>query len=140
MAANEGYSGSSKDHYYHSLGVTSEASCLKHQERSCGYQSCLKLMEGCLLAPANQCQRVGITPRTTEVALNSARQSPEARHTRNSRNPLPEFCNKLSMGQNIIVWVANNERLDNPDKDYCVVKTEGWATKLEEGGPRSAEH
>ena len=42
------------------------------------------------------------------------------------------------MGQNIIVRVANNERLDNPDEDYFVAKIEEKAIKLEEGGTYSA--
>ena len=59
----------------------------------------------------------------------------EERHTRNTRTPLQNFCKGLSVGENIIVWVSDNKKKDNPDKE-CVVKREG--NKLEEAGTYSA--
>ena len=138
VAVDEGYSGSSKDHYYRSLGATEEASRFNRRERACGCQPCLKLIDGCLLTLANESRKAGTTPRATELALKSAQSAPAARYTRNARNPLPEFCEKLSVGQNIIVRVANNERSDNPDEEYFVGKIEGKAMTLEEGGTYSA--
>ena len=50
-----------------------------------------------------------------------------------AKKHLPELCERLSVGQNIIVQVANNEQLDNPNEEYVVGKIEGKAIKLEGG-------
>mmetsp|Transcript_37338 Transcript_37338/g.67147 ORF Transcript_37338/g.67147 Transcript_37338/m.67147 type:complete len:148 (+) Transcript_37338:840-1283(+) len=67
-----------------------------------------------------------------------ARPTPELRHTRNARNPLPEFCKKLKLGDNIIVRVANEKRLLNADEEYFVAKIEEEAVQLNEAGTYSA--
>lgn len=72
------------------------------------------------------------------VTLQSSRPAPAARHTRGARNPLPEFCKGLKVGQNIVVRVSNEEKDDNPDENYFVAKVEEKAIKLEEGGTYSA--
>ena len=110
VATDSGYSGSSKDHYYRSMGVTEEASRLSRRERACGCQPCLKLLISCILTPANTGMSAGTTPQATTVSLAPARPAPEARQTRNARNPLPEFCEGLAVGQNIIVRVSNDEK------------------------------
>jgi len=71
---------------------------------------------------------------STWVRLHSARPSPEARRTRNARNPLPDFCEGLSVGENIIVRVSNDEKDENPDEEYFVAKIEEKAKQLEEEG------
>ena len=62
----------------------------------------------------------------------------EERHTRNARIPLPDFCEGLSVGENMIVRVSNNEKEDNPDEEYFVAKIKEKAIKLEEAGTYSA--
>ena len=106
VGVKEGYSGSSKDHYYCSIGATEEASRLFRRERACGCQACLKLEDGCLLTPANSETKAGITPRGTTVILEPSRQTIDTHHTRGARNPLPEFCQGLKLGQNIVARVS----------------------------------
>ena len=72
------------------------------------------------------------------MVIQSLRQVPASRHTRNARNPLPEFCNELKVGQNIIVRVSDEEREDNPDEEYFVAKIKGKVKQLEEDGVYSA--
>jgi len=92
VATDTGYNGSSKDHYYRSKGAMEEASPLARQEQACGCQPCLKLLPNCALSPANTEMVAGTTLKETDVCLAPARAAPAARHTRNARNPLPEFC------------------------------------------------
>ena len=117
VGVKEGYSGSSNDHYYRSAGATVEASRLFWRERACGCRPCLKLEDGCLLTPANTETKAGKTPRGWTVTLEPKRQTLASRHTRGARNPLPEFCQELKVGQNIIVRVSNDEKDDNPDEE-----------------------
>ena len=139
VAVDAGYKGSSKDHYYRSLGVTEEASRLSRRERACGCQECLKLnQQSCSLTLDNFDLMAGTTPRATNVVLHTAQPTPEARHTRNARNPLPEFCEGLNVGKSVIVRVSNEERASIPDEDYFVAKIEGNALKLEDAGVYSA--
>ena len=44
----------------------------------------------------------------------------------------------LSVGENIIVWVSNGEKEDNPDEEYFVAKIKERAIKLEEAGTYSS--
>ena len=88
--------------------------------------------------PNNTALKAGTTPRGIYVKLYSARPTPEARHTRNFRNPLPEFCNSLKVRDNIIVRVHDNERARNWNEDYFVANIEKGARKLDEGGVYSA--
>ena len=90
------------------------------------------------MTPANVNLQTAKTARATRVVLNSCRLAPEARHTRNARNPLPEFCEGLNVGDNIIVRVSNEEKAANPDEEYFVAKIEEKAVKLEEAGVYSA--
>ena len=129
-----GYSGSSRDHYYRSIGATMEASSLLCHERACGCQPCLKLQRDCTLISANVSLMAGTTPRASTVVLKTACPAPASRHTRNARNPLPEFCRGLKVGKNIVVWVSNEEKEANQDKDYFVAKIGERAVKLEEDG------
>ncbi len=138
VAAEEGYSGSSQDHYYLSVGATEEASRLMRQERACGCRPCLVLHDDCTMTPANGELLTAKTARATAVVVRSSRPAPEACHTRNARNPLPEFCKGLSVGDNIIVRVAEEEKESNPDEVYFVAKIEEKAVKLEEAGTYSA--
>lgn len=139
VSVEEGYSGSSKDHYYRSIGATDEASRLIRRERACGCRPSLRLvMDGCTLTKANTTLAAGTTPKARSVKLYSARPAPAARHTRNARNPLPEFCAGLTVGKNIIVRVSNEEREENLDEDYFVAKIEKRAVKLDEAGVYSA--
>ena len=138
VAVEAGYSGSSMDHYYRSIGATEEASRLLRRERACGCRPCLQLKDGCILTPANTDTKAGKSPRATTVTLQSARPAPAARHTRGARNPLPEFCKELKVSQNIVVRVSNEEKDESPDENYFVAKVEEKAIKLEEGGTYSA--
>ena len=133
-----GYKASSRDHYYRSLGVTEEASRLSRRQRACGCPPCLKLQPGCILTPANINVKAGTTPEATNVVLMPARPTPQLRHTRNARNPLPGFCKNLKVGDNVIVRVANEERMENQDEDYYVAKIEGDALQLDEAGTYTA--
>ena len=83
--------------------------------------------------------KAGTTPKASNVVLVPVRPTPEARHTRNARNPLPEFCTKLKAGDNAIVRVENEERLQNPDEEYFVAKIEDNDLQLDEAGMYSAE-
>ena len=104
-----------------------------------GSQPCLNLVNGwCTLTLDNDTLGAGTTPRATTVKLYSARPAPAARHTRNARNPLPEFCASLSVRTNIIVRVSNEERAENLEEDYFVAKIEKRALKLDEAGVYSA--
>ena len=65
VATSDGYSGSSKDHYYWSQGKSEEASRLFCRERSCGCPPCLMLMPwNCLMLP-----RSGLEAGTTLPGL-----------------------------------------------------------------------
>ena len=77
------------------------------------------------------------TPKASNVVLLPALPTPEARHTRNVRNPLPEFCRKLRVGDNVIVCVTNEERLLNPDEEHFVAKIEQDVLLLNEAGTYS---
>ena len=61
-------------------------------------------------------------------------QISEAWHTRNTRNPLPEFCESLKIGTNFAVHVPPEERNENPDEEYFVANIKENAKKLEEDG------
>ena len=80
----------------------------------------------------------GTTPRATTLVLHPAPPAPASCHTQNARNPLPEFCEGLSVGKTIIVRVSNEERADNLDEEYLVANIEEEATLLEEDGTYSA--
>ena len=139
VAADSGYSGSSKDHYYRSIGATQEAARLSRRQRACGCQPCFRLKPlDCKLTPANTDVKAGTTPQSMTVTIKPLREAPEARHTRNARNPLPEFCRGLRVGTNVIIRLSDDEREDNPDEEYFVAKIEGDAIQLEEPGVYSA--
>ena len=139
VAAQGGYRGSSRDHYYQSVGVTGEAARLLRRERACGCKPCLQLKsQECELTPANVNVKTGTTPRPTSLVIQPLRQSSTTRHTRNARNPLPEFCMSLSVGGNVIVRVSDDERSDNPNEEYFVAKIEGAVKQLDEDGVYSA--
>ena len=91
VSVEQGYYGSSKDHYYRSIGATEEASRLVCREHACGCWPCLKLEDGCTLTLDNTTVAAGTTPKASTVVMYSARPAPAAPHTRNARNPLPEF-------------------------------------------------
>ena len=74
------------------------------------------------------------------MILHPARPSPEARHTRNARNPLPEFCQQIAVRDNIIVRQAEEERLENPGEEWFVAKVEEKPRKLGEAGVYAAVH
>ena len=138
VAVEKGYSGSSKDHYYLSLGKTAEASGLHIRERACGCPPCLKMMpDKCLLLP-NSNFEAGINPPGEKIQLSAARPSAEVRHTRNARNPRQEFCAGLKVGDNVVVRIADEEREINPDEEYFVCKIEEKAIILSEAGMYSA--
>ena len=139
VMVDEGYHGSSKDHYYRSIGVTEDASRLYRRTRACGCRPCLKLEDDCALTLDNTTLAAGTTPRATIVKLYSARPTPSARHTRNARNPRPEFCTGLKIGENVIVRASQEERNLNLNEDYFVAKIERKAKKLDEGGMYSAQ-
>jgi hypothetical protein len=138
VAAASGYSGSSKDHYYRSMGATIQAARLLRRMRSCGCWPCLTLEPNCSLTPVNANLTAGTTPRGTSIVIPPLQQTQEARHTRNARNPLPEFCESLKIGTNVVVRVSAEERSENPDEEYFVAKIEEKAKKLEEDGVYSA--
>ena len=85
--------------------------CLSRWERACGCQPCLRLEPGCTMTLENVELKAGTTANASNVVLVPARPTPEARHTRNARNPLPDFFTQLKAGDNIIVRLANEERL-----------------------------
>ena len=76
----------------------------------------------------------GTTPRAVPRLLHSARLSAEACNTRNARNPLPELCGGLRVGDNIISQLANKERKSNPDEDYFIANIEGQDKKIDGAG------
>ena len=76
--------------------------------------------------------------RAPSEVIQLLRQSSTTRHTRNARNPLPEFCMSLSVGENVIIRVSDEERNDNPNEEYFVAKVEGEVKKLDEDGVYSA--
>jgi hypothetical protein len=88
--------------------------------------------------PANAELLAAATPRGLIVNIPAARPAPDMRHTRNARNPLPDFCEGLTVGNNIVVRISNDERADNPDEEYFVAKIEERAKKLDEAGTYSA--
>ena len=90
--------------------------------------------------PINTELRAGTTPRGFDVTLHPAHPSPEARHTRNARNPLPDFCEQMSVRNNIIVRMAEEERLENPGEEWFVARVEEKPRKLEEAGVYAAVH
>ena len=138
-SVEEGYKGSSKHHYYRSIGMTEEASRLSCRERACGCRPCLRLIcDDCTLTRSNTTLAAGTTPKATTKKLYSARPAPAARHTRNNRNPLPEFCMSLNVGMNVIVRISKEEKDDYLDEDYFVAKIERRAIKLDEAGVYSA--
>ena len=73
VAADVVYSGSSKDHYYHSLGATEEVVRLPPREGACGCQTCLKLLPGCTLTLNNINAKAVTTPKASNVVLLTAR-------------------------------------------------------------------
>ena len=97
VSAAEGYSGSSQDHYYFSMGASEQASRLFRHKRARGCQSCLKLIpEYCLLLPGCNFY-AGVTSPGAKLTICCARPSAEARHIQNARNPLPDFCMGLKL-------------------------------------------
>lgn len=138
---DDGYKDSSKDHYDRSRGFTETSERLYRRLRVCGCQPCLRLdPENCELMPTNTELQAGTTPRGFDVHLHPARPSPEARHTRNARNPLPEFCESIAVGENIVVRQATEERLENPNEAWFLAKVEEKPKKLEEAGVYAAVH
>ena len=115
VSVEEGYKGSSKDHYYQSIGATEEASHLMCRERVCGCRHCLKLKDGCTLTLNNTTLTAGTTPEVSTVGLYLAKPSPAARHTQMLEILLLHFFASLSVGKNIIVRVSNEEREENLD-------------------------
>ena len=103
VSVDEGYNGSSKDHYYRSIRVTEESSRLTHRTRVCGCRPCLKLEDYCTLTLENTALAAGTTPRARPVKSYSARPTPAARHAQNARNPRPDFCTGLKIGGKVIV-------------------------------------
>ena len=81
--------------------------------------------------------KTGTTPIAGNVVLLPAPPTPEIQHTRNARNPLPGFCEKLKVSNNVILRVANQERLLNPDEGYGVAKVEQEAIQVNEAGTDS---
>ena len=79
----------------------------------------------------------GTTPKASPVVLLPARPTPEARHTRSSRNPTSDFCTNLKIRDNVIVRMANEERLLNHDEEYYVARIEKKALQLKEAGTYS---
>ena len=51
---------------------------------------------------------------------------------------MPRFCRKLKVGDNVIVRVANEDRLLNPKEDYFCVKMDEKAVQLDEAGTYGA--
>ena len=88
--------------------------------------------------PTNTELRAGTTPRGFNVTLHPERLSLEASHTLNARNPLPEFCEQIGVGNNVIVQQATEKRLKNPVEAWCVVKVEEKPRKLGEAGVYAA--
>ena len=110
VAADSGDSGSSKDHYYSSMGITIQAYRLLHRERSCGCWPCLELEPDCSLTPVNANLTTGTTPQATSIVITPLCQTPAVRHTRNAGNPLPDFCESLKIDKTVVVRVSPEER------------------------------
>ena len=107
-----------------------------------GSEQCLNICAdyfGCTLTLDNIALAAGTTPRATTVKLYSARPTLAARHTRNARNPRPDFCTGLKIGGNVIVRASKEERNLNLNEDYFVAKIERKAAKLDEAGMYSAQ-
>ena len=93
--------------------------------------------ENCQILPGSYLEASIISPGST-LRLESAQLSAEARHTRNARNPLPEFCTGLKIDSNVVARIAEEERVMNPDEEYFVAKIEGRAKKTDKAGFYSA--
>ena len=76
----------------------------------------------------------GIISLGSTLRLDSARLTAKACHTRNARNPLPEFCKGLNIGSNVVVRIAEEEREMNPDEEYFVAKIEERANQIDKDG------
>ena len=114
--------GISKDHFYWSKGASEEASSLHRRERACGCLPCLMMIpEECQMLQGSGMEAGTIPPGST-VRLEPANLPAKSRHTRNARNPLPEFCTGLKVGSNVVVRIAEEEREMNPDEEYFVDK------------------
>ena len=134
VETNDGYSGSSQDHYYWSRGKSKEASRLFRHERSCGCPLCVMLMPwNYLMLLGNGLEAGTILPGSL-VRLEPARPSPETCHTRNVRNPLPEFYTGLKRGDNSVARIADKEKEIDPDEDYGVAVIEAKAKKIGKDG------
>ena len=66
----------------------------------------------------------GIIPPGSTVRLELANLPAESWHTRNARNPLPEYCMGLKVGSTVAVSIAEEVRELNPDEEYFVAKIE----------------
>ena len=84
------------------------------------------------MTSANKHLQSAKTAWATAVVLQSFRPALDTHHTWNVRNPLLGFCEGLSVGDNILVWVSEEEKADNPDEEYGVAKIEQKAMNLED--------
>ena len=129
VAADEGYDGSSKDHYYWSK----ENNRLHRRMRVCPCDPCLKLdFVNCLLKPG--AREAGTTPLGSDVVVKPKRPEPEARVTRGVVKPLADFAPSLSAGQNVILRVHRSDRANNPDEPYFLARVLEKAKFLEVPG------
>ena len=101
-------------------------------ERACGGQPCLRLQDTCfVMAPVNLQMQTTKTSRATSNVLQSACSIMEEHHTWNARILLPEFCEGLSVGENITIWVSNEEIEDNFKEEHVVANIKEKAIHLE---------
>ena len=89
----------------------------------------MMMPEECQILPGSGL-KAGIIPLGSSVHLESANSPAESWHTRNSRNPLPEYCTGLKVGSNVIERIAEEERETNPGEEYFVAEIEEKAKKI----------
>ena len=81
------------------------------------------------MLPEND-REAGIIPQGSSVRLELANLPPESWHTRNARNPLPEYCMGLKVCRNVVVRIAEEEHEMNPGEEYFVAKVEEKAKQM----------
>ena len=84
----------------------------------------------CLVLPGNGLESGTILPRS-RVRLDPACPLPEACHTINARNPIPELSAGLKRCDNAVPRIAEEEKETNPDEDYFVAMIEAKAKKID---------
>ena len=114
VAADSGYEGYSKDHYYHSKDATMDNARLKQRRLFCGCAPCMKLFPGSSLTLANSARAAGTSPKGTFVLIKPKRPDAEFAKNRRIGKPIKEVSDGLLVGRNVTIRIHPSERRDNP--------------------------